>query len=93
MSDNPKKGNYILELMKVFSSEEVCRQHLRKLRWDAGEYCPYCGCEKIYEFKDGISFKCSDCRKRFSIKVGTIFEDTKNFAPKMVCGYIFDYIA
>ena len=28
-------------------------------------------------FKDGKTHKCSDCRKKFSIKVGTIFEDSK----------------
>jgi len=28
-------------------------------------------------FKDGKNHKCHDCRKRFSIKVGTIFEDSK----------------
>jgi transposase-like protein len=72
-----KRFNNILELMQVFSSEDVCREHLKKLRWADGEYCPYCGCKKIYEFKDGKTYKCADCRKRFSIKVGTIFEDSK----------------
>ena len=32
---------------------------------------------RIYHYRDRKTFKCGDCRQRFSIKVGTIFEDTK----------------
>lgn len=67
----------ILDLLKVFSSEEVCREHLKAIRWKDGKYCPHCGCCEIYEFSDKIYYKCKDCRKKFSVKVGSIFEDSK----------------
>ena len=51
--------------------------HLRAIRWRDGEFCPHCGGNRIYHFSDCKTFKCGDCRDRFSIKVGTIFEDTK----------------
>jgi hypothetical protein len=35
------------------------------------------GGNRIYHFSDRKTFKCGDCRERFSIKVGTIFHDTK----------------
>ena len=35
------------------------------------------GSMKVYHFKDNRTHKCGDCRQRFSIKVGTIFEDSK----------------
>jgi transposase-like protein len=47
------------------------------MRWKDGEFCPYCGDNRIYHFSDRKTFKCGACRQRFSIKVGTIFEDTK----------------
>ena len=67
----------LFELMRAFGDEQKCIDHLRSIRWANGAYCPYCGSQKIYHFKDGRDHKCGDCRKRFSIKVGTIVEDSK----------------
>ena len=67
----------LMQMMEVFSDEQVCIDHLRAIRWKNGAYCPHCGGTKIYHFSDNRTHKCGDCRQRFSIKVGTIFEDTK----------------
>lgn len=69
--------NSIIELMEAFPDEQSCIDHLTAIRWRDGEFCPYCGSGKIYHFSDRKSHKCGDCKARFSIKVGTIFEDTK----------------
>jgi transposase-like protein len=67
----------LFDLMEAFPDEQACVDHLRAIRWRDGEFCPHCGSTKIYHFSDRKTFKCGDCRDRFSIKVGTIFEDTK----------------
>jgi len=67
----------LMQMMETFSDEQVCIDHLRAIRWKNGAYCPYCGGTKVYHFSDNRTHKCGDCRQRFSIKVGTIFEDTK----------------
>lgn len=67
----------LVQLLEVFPNEQACIKHLRSIRWRDGAYCPYCGSTKVYDFKDGKTHKCGDCRQRFSIKVGTIFEDSK----------------
>ena len=36
-----------------------------------------CGSVRVYHFSDKRAHKCGDCRQRFSIKVGTVFEDSK----------------
>lgn len=72
-----KKFNNILELIKVFPDETSCLKHLKAIRWKDEPYCPHCGYTKIYEFKDGKLYKCAGCRKKFTVKVGTIFEDSK----------------
>lgn len=69
--------NSLFDLMEAFPNEQACIDHLRSIRWRDGEFCPHCGSTKIYHFSDRKMFKCGDCRDRFSIKVGTIFEDTK----------------
>jgi transposase-like protein len=65
------------ELMDAFPDEQSCVNHFRAIRWRAGKFCPYCGSTRVYDFSDKRTHKCADCRQRFSIKVGTIFEDTK----------------
>jgi transposase-like protein len=69
--------NSLFDLMDAFPDEQTCIDHLRSIRWRDGEFCPHCGGNRIYHFSDRKTFKCGDCRERFSIKVGTIFHDTK----------------
>jgi len=66
----------LVELLEAFPDEQSCIDHLASIRWRNGEFCPYCGHEVIYHFKDKRTYKCASCRQRFSIKVGTIFEET-----------------
>jgi len=68
--------NSIIELIQQFPDEISCVQYLKSILWKKGSYCPYCGHEKVYEFKDGTTFKGASCRRRFSIRVGTIFEES-----------------
>jgi len=67
----------LYDFFEQFPDEQSVIDHLRAIRWKDGAFCPYCGHDKIYHFKDKRTHKCGSCRKRFSIKVGTIFEDTK----------------
>ena len=77
MSTKPRYYNSIIDLMQTFSNERECLEHLKKMRWNGKPYCPHCGCEKVYEFSDKKRYKCSECRKKFTPTVGTIFEDSK----------------
>lgn len=63
------------ELMVKFSNEDVCRQHLIQQRWNGKPECPYCGSGKHYIIENGKRFKCgnSECYKKYSVTVGTIF--------------------
>lgn len=70
----------LFDLFTAFDTEQKAIDHLRAIRWgenDERAYCPYCGSTRIMHFKDNKNHKCHDCRKRFSIKVGTIFADSK----------------
>jgi transposase-like protein len=67
----------LYDLFEAFPDEQSCIDHLRAIRWANGAFCPHCGSTKVYDFSDRRTHKCGDCRQRFSIKVGTIFEDTK----------------
>ena len=65
----------LVELTDYFSDEYACKQHLATIRWKGKPVCPRCGCQKSYLFKSG-DYKCAGCRKKFSVRLGTIFEDS-----------------
>ena len=65
-------------MMKAFPNEEACVKHLENLRWPSGVVCPLCGSNrKIYRLKRGNAYKCADCENTFSVRKGTIFEESK----------------
>src|SRR5665213_1773838 len=69
----------ILEFQKEFSSEEKCREYLEAQRWNGTPACPFCGSLNVCRFSNGRIFKCREkqCRNKFSVTVGTIYENTK----------------
>lgn len=69
--------NNLYDLFEAVPDEQAAIDHFTAIRWKDGEFCPYCGSSRLYHFSDKRTHKCGDCRQRFSIKVGTIFEDTK----------------
>lgn len=69
--------NSLTEMIKCFPTEQSCIDYMTEIRWRNGKVCPYCGSKRVYTFKNHRTHKCADCRQKFSIKVGTIFEDSK----------------
>jgi len=68
------------QMFAAFPTEQSAIDHLTALRWAKGKFCPLCGNadeKKIGTLAGTNTHKCYACRKRFSIKVGTIFQDTK----------------
>jgi transposase-like protein len=63
-----------------FSSPENCLNYLvlRRPEWKDGVTCPECGSKKVGFLKNQLRWQCSNRhpRKQFSVKVGTIFEDS-----------------
>jgi transposase-like protein len=59
-----------------FSDEQVCIDTVAALRWPQGVVCPACGHKEHYYLKTQKRWKCKECYKQFSVKQGTIFEDS-----------------
>lgn len=75
---NMKKYDSLYALMEAFPDEESCVKHLAALRWPTGIVCPCCGSMgKVYFVTRSSIFKCSDCRSQFSVRKGTIFEESR----------------
>jgi len=73
----------IVELGQRFSDEDKARDLLESVRWPNGTACLHCGSVKVYRLEPKAEskrpgrrglWKCGDCRKQFTVTVGTIFE-------------------
>ena len=69
----------LVEAIRFFADPDVCLSFLASLRWPDGRVaCPICGSENITFLSEYRRWKCNakHPRQQFSIKVGTIFEDS-----------------
>jgi len=71
----------LVEAIRFFSDKQNCINAVALMRWEDGSpVCPKCGAEQgernHYWLKAQSRWKCYQCRKQFSVKVGTIFEDS-----------------
>jgi transposase-like protein len=64
----------------IFHDDDAAREHLEALLWPHGPACPRCGVlgDRITKLQGKSTragvYKCKDCRKPFSVTVGTVME-------------------
>lgn len=83
MTTKPKT---FAERAALFADPEAAREFIEQLRWNGNPVCPHCGGEEPYKLtpkpdskrpvRPGV-YKCRECRKQFTVTVGTIFEGSK----------------
>jgi transposase-like protein len=66
----------------AFTNDDVAREAVEALMWPNGPVCPHCGCTGKIGKVEGKSarpglYYCGDCKKQFTVTVGTIFERSK----------------
>lgn len=67
----------LLQAARYFADLDICEKFMREIKWHGDEpTCPHCGSKRIGEIATRRLLRCKDCRKQFSSKVGTIFEDS-----------------
>lgn len=63
----------------IYHDEDKARDHLESIRWPDGAVCPFCDKQTTVSALGGKSmgkgwYHCSDCRKKFTVRVGSVFE-------------------
>jgi transposase-like protein len=79
MSKNTDIPQSLLAAVRYFSDLDICHEYMVRIKWPDGKVaCPKCGGENVGEIKSRKMFQCKTkgCRKQFSTKVDTIFEDS-----------------
>jgi transposase-like protein len=69
----------LYEFFKHFPDEEAARKYFEGERWKDGTNCPHCGSLASSECKGHkpMPYRCRDCRKHFSVRTGTVLEESR----------------
>jgi transposase-like protein len=73
------------EAIKYFADPERCLDLLSAMRWPHGPVCPKCQSQRYGFLKSRSVWQCKDCRKQYTAKLGTIFEDSPIPLDKWFC--------
>jgi transposase-like protein len=74
----PTEPQTLAEAVRFYSDEQTCIDTLATLRWPDGQiYCSGCGeVGNTIWLANQKRWKCRGCKKQFSVKVNTIFQDS-----------------
>ena len=78
----------------VYHDEEAARSQLESIRWPDGPFCPYCGSfDRVKptvtpnKAHGGGWHRCQDCRRNFTVRVGSIFHRSHVPLYKWLLGF------
>lgn len=68
----------LLQAARYFADPDTCVEFVAGMRWLDGPVCPHCEGKAVSYLKTRRIFKCmaKECHKQFSVKTGSIFEDS-----------------
>ena len=74
-----REGISLMELFEMFPDEETAEQWFEDCRWGSEVECPHCNSINVKERKSRKPqpYWCRDCRKTFSVRVGTHMENSR----------------
>ncbi len=91
------KNLTLMSVMAQFSTEEAAIRYFEAIRWPKGLYCPHCGnadakrhysitANRAKKIRPGLH-KCAECRLSFTVRLGTIMEDSHIPLNKWLIGF------
>lgn len=80
----------LIKFFEKFPNEQKAVEYFENLRWKDGVIvCPYCGSIHISRCKVPMPYRCRDCRKHFSVRIGTVLNESKLPLLKWLLSYIY----
>lgn len=76
MSNGIQTPKTLVEAVRLFADQDVAFEFAKNLRWPNGVVCPFCGCMEHSFLSTRKTWQCKACKKQFSVKKGSIFEDS-----------------
>ncbi len=71
-----RKGMSLIDAIRLFPDDAAAEAWFTCIRWPEGPSCPHCGSENVQSGAKHktMPYRCRTCRKRFSLKTGTVME-------------------
>jgi hypothetical protein len=66
----------LMEAIKYFADPDVALNFMAELRWPEGPTCPACESKEYTFISTRRVWKCKACKKQYTVKQGTIMEDS-----------------
>jgi transposase-like protein len=76
----------LVEAVRYFADPDVCVSFVAALRWPEGPVCPRCGSKEHGYIATRRIWRCKSCKREYSVKIGTIFEDSPLPLDKWLTG-------
>lgn len=67
----------VMDFFQRIPDEDAARAYLESGRWPNGITCIHCGHDQVWKVRGGKLYTCKGCRKQFTIRTGTVMEDSK----------------
>lgn len=67
----------VMDFFSRIPDEDAARAYLESARWPDGITCIHCGHAEVWKVRGGRLYTCKGCRKQFTIRTGTVMEDSK----------------
>src|ERR1700723_2181242 len=85
-TENISVDSGLMAAIRHYSNPMTCGQEVASVKWPKGEpVCPRWESKRNSFLKTRLMWKCLDCKKQYSVKVGTIFEDSAVSLDKWLC--------
>ena len=90
-----RKGLTLVELIRKFPDDKTAEAWIASIRWPDGPRCPHCDHDNIQHPTAHKTMPCrcrrNGCRKFFSVKVGTVMQDSKlGYQEWAIAVYLFN---
>ena len=71
-----RKGITLIDVMKMFDTEESAEAWFASQFWPGGRCCPRCGYAEttVCQGKPPLPYWCGGCQRHFSVRIGTLME-------------------
>jgi transposase-like protein len=81
-----RQGVSVVELFEMFPNDAAAERWFESQRWPNGITCPRCDSKRhsVIASRKPMPYRCKDCRKHFSVRVGTVMQDSNLDLQKWV---------
>ena len=74
-----REGLSLPDVIRMFPDDDAAEAWIASIRWPDGPRCPHCDSDNVLSgaAHKTMPYRCRACRKRFSVRVGTVLQDSK----------------